>query len=769
MRLSLSIKITLAVIVAILLQTSLILFNTYTDQVRNEKQITQEDMRSKMARLQQSIEFLSAKKEQEQIQNELAFLGSNRHVNRVVLLDENDHVIASSHLADIGSDFEGDAFSVNPFVDVQQLFEKVRKSNSSLVEVDPDETEFVAVYAIDLGLRNSDNLFEKKKGVVYVSVDLSWVSSHVLNSLRGKTLPMLVLLGLIGLIFIVAINEHVIKRLSNVYTAASEFSSSGYKSRAEVLGNDEISDLAASFNQMADTVAVKSQEVIKQKEESLMIMDFMDNGVISIDEKGIIRSFNQSAEKLFGYSGEEVIGKNVSMLMPEPYSREHDSYMLSYLKTGHANVIGLGRDVTALNKSGNEFMMHLSVSEMPATDERDRMFIGTCLDITLQKQQEVQLRQSQKMDAMGKLTGGIAHDYNNMLGVILGYSELIKDEFAENNPRLLKFINEIYHAGNRGAKLTRKLLSFSRQKAAESSSIIINDLLNDNRHMLEKTLTVRVHIDFDLENDLWPVYVDPNDLEDALLNMCINSMHAMEGSGELKLITHNMHLNEDEASLFELDNGAGDYVCMEVCDTGSGISEELISKIFDPFFSTKDEKGNGLGLSQVYGFMQRSNGSISVDSKLGEGTCFKLYFPRYIAQVYSQQEQGISRIVASGSEKILVVDDESSLSELLNAILSAQGYEVSCAESAEAALKVLQDNHFDLLISDVLMPGMDGYQLAKCVSEQYPDIKLQLVSGFSDDLHKRNKDEELHAKLLHKPFDRQQLLHRIRELLDETA
>lgn len=766
MRIPLSIKITLVVVIAILLQTSVLLFNAYNDLIVDKKMQEMADLHQDMSRLQQALEFLWIKNEYEQIQTELSYMGPGNHIKKLFLLNENNIIVASSQLADINVNLNIDNESNNRYKQQMPLLKQVRETRKSILQLNDDESALIAIYPVDMGLSESEELIKRKTGVVYNEVDLVWVGQYVKQALQKKILPMIVLLGLIGVIFVIAINRYLVRRIANIHVAAREFSSSGYKSRAQISGSDEISELASSFNDMADTVEKKNEELIKKEEDIKRILDSMENGVISINDHGIIRTFNKSAIKMFGYTAEEVLGKNVKMLMPEPFRREHDKHLSDYMRTGQARIIGIGRDVPALHKDGHEFMIHLSVAEMPNTAKNERVFIGSCLDVTLQKQQEMQLRHSQKMDALGKLTGGIAHDYNNMLGVILGYAELIKDELADNNPRLLKFVNEIHHAGSRGAKLTRKLLSFSRKKTAEASVVNINSVLNDNRHMLEKTLTVRIALEFELENDLWSVFIDENDLEDAILNMSINAMHAMPDGGKISLSTSNQHLNERESVELKLQ-AAGDYVRLKICDTGCGISEEVVSRIFDPFFSTKDEKGNGLGLSQVYGFMVRSKGIVNVDSEINRGTCFNLYFPRYMEKQSSLSENGVQQRLVKGTETILVVDDEPSLGELLEAVLSAQGYTVLSAKNGEDALSVLQQQSADLIISDVLMPGMDGYQLAQQVRELYPNIKIQLVSGFSDDLHKKNKDEELHKTLLHKPFDRQQLLFRVRELLDQ--
>lgn len=283
--------------------------------------------------------------------------------------------------------------------------------------------------------------------------------------------------------------------------------------------------------------------------------------------------------------------------------------------------------------------------------------------------------------------------------------------------------------------------------------------------MLEKTLTARIQLTFKLADDLWPVYLDSNDLEDTILNISINAMYAMEGNGELTFSTSNDHLNSIEAQILQLD--AGDYVSLNIVDTGCGMDEKTKEEIFEPFFTTKGEAGTGLGLSQVYGFVQRSGGAINVHSELGHGTHFTIYFPRYLLSDSNADatEENIDADI-KGKETILVVDDEPALLQLTTEILRSNDYNVLNALNGKQALKILGEESVDLLLSDVIMPGMDGYQLSTIVQEKYPAIKIQLVSGYSDNHHKDIADDKLNENLLNKPYSSKVLLQKVRALLE---
>jgi len=422
-----------------------------------------------------------------------------------------------------------------------------------------------------------------------------------------------------------------------------------------------------------------------------------------------------------------------------------------------------------LKKADGSYLWVLGRGKVTEYDHKGRPLrvVGTASDISEEKEHQEQMRRAQKMEAMGKLTGGIAHDYNNMLGVILGYAELLQMQVSAN-PKQSMYIESILRAAERAKKLTNSLLKFSRRKETEAEAVDINQLLREDEDMLSKTLTARVELQLELSDSLWPVYIDSGDLEDAILNMAINAMHAMSNDGVLTISTRNSRLDQAEARILGLD--AGDFVCLELADTGSGMDEETVARIFDPFFSTKGDQGTGLGLSQVYGFVQRSQGSIRVISEPGAGTQFLLYFPRYHEAVRlpdKSPDNGISDY--SGSETILVVDDEYALRSLAEEILSLHGYRVLQAQDGNDALQLLEHHHVDLILSDVIMPGMNGYQLAQQVREKYPAIKIQMVSGFNSMEEEAEIDERLHKDQMSKPFNAEQLLKRIRYLLDGKA
>jgi PAS domain S-box-containing protein len=487
-------------------------------------------------------------------------------------------------------------------------------------------------------------------------------------------------------------------------------------------------------------------------------------GILHGRANGEIIEANNTLLNMLGYSRQDLLDKGLkwTKLTPNEFSYLHGVAIKEAEEKGYWSPF----EIEYFHKSGHRVPVLVGGSVFQESSDQFIVFI---IDLTERKQQEEKLRHSQKMDALGKMTGGIAHDYNNMLGVILGYADLLKTSLSEQ-PVQARYAHEIHRAGERGAKLTKKLLAFSRQNCSDTERLDINSLLCNEKHMLEKILTVRIRLVFDLENKLWPVWLDSSYMEDTIINMSINAMHAMEGTGQLTFKTRNETLSGSDAK--ELRLNAGDYVTLSITDTGSGMSEEVKQKIFDPFYSTKGESGTGLGLSQVYGFIEHSNGAIKVNSEPGKGAQFVLYFPRYIESDLEKQVEKNHYLADSNNNvkangKILVVDDEPALLELTSEILRQHELNVLSAKSAKIALDILEYESIDILLSDVIMPEMDGYQLAAIVKEKYPAIKIQLVSGFTGGRNDDLLDDSLLNNLLSKPFNSKTLLKRIDELLNE--
>ena len=529
----------------------------------------------------------------------------------------------------------------------------------------------------------------------------------------------------------------------------------------------EAGELYATAGVSTDiTERVRAKESLRISQQRLLLhRDQSPVGVIEWNTDFEFLDWNPAAEKIFGYTKDEVVGVHITKRILPESAREAVSKLWEELLTNKGGFQYSNENIT---KDGRTILCEWH--NTPLIDNKGKVIGVTSLvdDITERQRNEEELRQTQKMDAIGKLTGGIAHDFNNMLGVILGFSELLKQRVGDSDPKLIKYSSEILNAGERAKKLTSKLLNFSRSDTSGAEVTDVNELLYGMQHLLEKTLTARIKIVIEQEENLWQVWLDKTRLEDAILNISINAMHAMPDGGTLTLGTSNMHLAETDIS--NIDIAPGDYVLLTVSDTGTGMTQEIKEKMFDPFFSTKGSEGTGLGLSQVYGFVQQSGGKIQVYSETGSGTRLALYLPRHQeSETFLAEEKPIDKSLdmQSGKETILLVDDEVALLDLTEEILSNYGYTVLRAESAKQALDILKKESIDLMLSDVIMPGMDGYQLATEVEKQYSNVKIQMASGFTDERRTKLANDTIHQQRLHKPYNAEQLLKRIRTLLDE--
>jgi len=506
----------------------------------------------------------------------------------------------------------------------------------------------------------------------------------------------------------------------------------------------------------------------RQRKEQKQILDSISDAILLLDNELNIVSYNSSSGDMFGYSSDTLTNKSLQSLIPASSSNNIRFYNEFLERTINPENSEDTIEVTGVHANGSRFPLRVSVSDLAANDDNTTRLVVTCHDLRREKQQEEQLRRTQKMDALGKLTGGIAHDYNNMLGVIVGYTKLLHDAL-EHNPKLSSYLSEIQNATERGSRLSRKLLVFSKNIPLDTEIIDINESLIAEREMLEKTLTPRITLKYELSEQLWPVNMNPGDLLDAILNICINAMQSIEFTGYITISTKNLSIKHND--LPELSLQDGDYVAINISDTGVGIAANNLPKIFDPFFTTKGQHGVGLGLSMVYGFVKRSQGDIKVRSMPGKGSVFSLFFPRFIDPAPQRKLRKPSRDSNerySAGEKVLVVDDEPAMLTLCTEILSAKGYQCSSASSAEQALESVDFHDIDILISDVIMPGMDGYQFVETVKNLNPGLKVLLISGFTDNRQNRHSS---HASipLLHKPFSADELLNQVGEILHNAS
>jgi nitrogen-specific signal transduction histidine kinase/ActR/RegA family two-component response regulator len=388
-------------------------------------------------------------------------------------------------------------------------------------------------------------------------------------------------------------------------------------------------------------------------------------------------------------------------------------------------------------------------------------------DVTEKRVLEKQLRMAQKMEAIGRLSGGIAHDFNNHLGVIIGYSRVLKKALGEKNA-LCDHALEIEKAGQRAASLTKQLLAFSRQQVLTPSVLSLNTLASDMENMLPRLLGEDVAVSLALEPKLDSVKADPSQIEQVIMNLAVNARDAMPTGGKLKIRTANVELDQTYTRTHP-GSRPGNYVLLAVTDTGTGMDSGTITHIFEPFFTTKDVgKGTGLGLATVYGIVKQSNGYIWVDSAPGKGTSFEIYLPRHVGQPAAEEPKADGTERLRGSESILLVEDAQPLRKLAQTFLEAAGFRVWSAGSGEEALEVAAGSgvNFDLLLTDVVMPGMNGRVLAEQLLPRQPGMRVLYMSGYTDSFIAGHGVLEPGTYLVHKPFTEEELIRKAREVLD---
>jgi two-component system cell cycle sensor histidine kinase/response regulator CckA len=394
------------------------------------------------------------------------------------------------------------------------------------------------------------------------------------------------------------------------------------------------------------------------------------------------------------------------------------------------------------------------------------------LDTTDFRQVQEQLAQSQKMNAVGQLAGGVAHDFNNVLQAIIGYSDLLLANHRPTDPSF-QDIMQIKQNANRAASLVRQLLAFSRRQTLRPEVLNVNDRLYELSMLLKRLLGERVELDLSHGRDLWYVKADVNQFEQVVVNLAVNARDAMPTGGKLAIRTGNVTASE-AARLNVGGMPPADYVVIEVADTGTGMSSEVIEKIFEPFFTTKEVgKGTGLGLSTVFGIVKQSGGFIDVDSTLGQGTTFRIYLPRHVPTLEEPVEdlkaEPVKKPAAdlTGQGTILLVEDEDPVRAVNARALTARGYTVLEAASGVEAMQIIEERgtSVDLVVSDVVMPEMDGPTLLGELRKLYPDLKVIFVSGYAEDAFKKNLPEGEEFNFLPKPFSLRQLVETVKQVI----
>ena len=512
-------------------------------------------------------------------------------------------------------------------------------------------------------------------------------------------------------------------------------------------------------HQEMKSAAAERKRIAERLSQLASIIDCSSDAIVVYTLDGSIASWNMAAENVYGYSAGEILGRSRSLLNP----RDQPDDLLEIvgrLKRGEK----IQRfETVQIGKGGRRIDVSIAIS--PVKDASDQI-VGVAAisrDISDRKLLEKQLRQAQKMEAIGQLAGGIAHDFNNLLSVINGYCELLEQELT-HNATAGRNCEQIKKAGERAASLTRQLLAFSRQQVLEPAVLDLNTVVLDLEKMLRRVIGEDVEFKTLLDSNVGAVKADRGQIEQVIMNLVVNARDAMPNGGRLSIQTANIILDDSLALRHGLQQ-AGSYVRLSVADNGVGMDAETQARIFEPFFTTKEVgKGTGLGLSTVYGVITQSGGYIEVQSRVGQGTTFEICLP---AVAQAAQPEPNSRIdnCFGGTETILLVEDEDALRSLTRDLLTSSGYTLLEAGSPEKALQTASQyaGPIHLLLTDVIMPGMNGRALAQKLVTIRPEMKVVYMSGYAGFRQPQLLDAE--SGLLSKPFKREILLRKLRDAL----
>ena len=514
----------------------------------------------------------------------------------------------------------------------------------------------------------------------------------------------------------------------------------------------------------------RSLAQVKSERLAAELTQFIDTAnapIFGIDADGLINEWNQTAAKITGFEKEDVLGQDlVQGFITEEYRESVKAVLDNALK----GVESSNYEFPLYTKNGDRVEVLLNATTRLDVDRNIIGVIGVGQDITDAKVAQAALQQTQKMEVVGQLTGGLAHDFNNLLTVISGNLNFLVDELDVVSTDVAEIIDDAQSAAKDGAELTHRLLAFARQQVLEPQETLVNDLILDTSRLMGRTLGEDIRISTALASENPVVMVDQSQLESALMNLCINSRDAMQSGGSLAITSETTSIDQSQVGELK-DLAPGKYVVISVEDGGTGMSEKQIEQVFEPFYTTKEPgKGSGLGLSMVHGFVTQSRGTVVIESEQGTGSKIKLYLPEVTLSKTTLPpsiETTFSNRVASGREKILVVDDEPRVRKTAVRVLRKLGYEVIEAASGDEALASMEKNKdIDLLFSDIMMPGgMNGRELAAIVTKKYPNVKIQLTSGYENVDVTKNSIDAAHP-LLKKPYDREQLSIALRKQLD---
>ncbi len=567
------------------------------------------------------------------------------------------------------------------------------------------------------------------------------------------------------------------KPLGQLTEIVNSYAAEDYSTSADNLPSLEFRAFGVVLSQMGEKISRQLGEMrtlnleLEQSEEKYRrIFENIQVGYLLVNFDGIILSSNPAAARLLKYDGpHQIEGTNIT---EEVYTFEEERQQLKKVLETLNSVDGY--QISLKQQGGQVIIVECNINLVMNEKGKPYAFESTFQDITkrvnAEKEKdslEDQLRQSQKLEAIGTLAGGIAHDFNNILAAIFGYTEFAMEEMNDDE-NLRRHLDEVFKGALRAKDLVKQILTFSRRSEQELQPIKIESVINEALQLLRSSIPTTIEIKKDINPDCEKVLADPTQIHQVIMNLCTNAYHAMrETGGVLGVSLKPMELTPDFAEA-KIELSSGTYVILEISDTGTGISKEVQDRIFEPYYTTKTKgEGTGLGLAVVHGIINSLHGDITCYSELTRGTTFRIYLPVAASSIETIQKEATA-LLPTGNERILVVDDDIAIAKLVTTILEKLGYKVTtCTSSIDSLQKIQQEpNNFDLVITDMTMPNMTGAELAKQIIEIHPDIKIILCSGFSDLINEEKaRAIGIHDYLM-KPLVKKDLAVAVRKALD---
>lgn len=769
MNLSLKLPLRLTIPLSLLLwsvATGLALWHRNAEQAEQADESSESsEMRSRLTLLQGSVESLMRKGDPEGVLRQISDLGSLQNSQTAFLTDEDGVVLASTRYDTIGQPVHEalPALRVKDPDSFEAAAQRARTTMSSKVTITSDRLSVAGYTPVVLGNRR-DELRSNRIGLLFIQSDLA-PQKQADRLLAGRqVLEFSVVLALLAAILWLVFHFTLTKPMSRLLAATQRFAAGGLDTRTGMSGRDELSIVGRAFDQMAARIEAEQARLKESEERYRQLFENASDIVFTSDTSGMLASINAAGERVLGYSGEELLHMNLRDLAA-PESEETVTQMMDPRQPETQP----GRfDFEATAKNGQRVSLEVSRRLVTYADG-SAVVQGIARDVSDRKVIEEQLRQAQRMEAIGTLAGGVAHDFNNILTGIIGYASLGLDDSPADHP-MREILSHVKLLGERAANLTRQILAFARRQMLQRRPLSLNTVISEFSKLLERLTGEHIELHLELCRGLKLVSADRSQIEQILINLCVNARDAMPDGGKLLIATENT--TRDGLQLRSIQGAAqSDYVMLRIQDAGQGMDRQTLGRIFEPFFTTKPPgEGTGLGLSMVYGIVKQHDGFIEVSSEIGSGADVRIYLPA-VAAPSEPISEPLERLLGSNSGTILVAEDEELVRNLVVSILARAGFTVLQGANGEEALRQFEaaDGKVDLIISDAVMPRMGGKELIEAISAKGGHPKVVFMTGYSTAMIEGSSDGSPGIDCIRKPFDPQELLRRVRKALEAPS